>query len=81
MTKRRNKQSSRYFLCLARGNYRVDLQVGKVYRAVAPEENDPADMLRLVDDSGDDYLYPIGWFAPLTLPPKAKRALAAAANG
>ena len=81
MMKRRKKETSRYFLCLTRGSYRVDLQVGKVYRTATPEKNDPADMLRLVDDSGEDYLYPIGWFAPVTLPPKARRALAAAANG
>jgi hypothetical protein len=81
MTKRRRKPTGRYVVCLARGSYRIDLQVGKVYRTATPEKNDPADMLRLVDDSGEDYLYPIDWFAPVTLPLKAKRALAAAANG
>ncbi|MGD0540015.1 MAG: hypothetical protein ABSB33_00720 [Tepidisphaeraceae bacterium] len=67
-----------YFLCIERGAYRIDLQVGKVYRTAQPEKSDPSDMLRLIDDSGEDYLYPVNWFVPVDLPPKAKKALVAA---
>lgn len=80
MAKARRKSIGDYVVCLERGSYRIDLQVGKVYRTATPEKNDPAEMLRLVDDSGEDYLYPVDWFAPIRLPPKAKRALAAAAE-
>lgn len=79
MPKASNNKKSRsasYVICLDRGSYRIDLQVGKVYRAAVSEKNDPKDMLRVVDDSGEDYLYPAGWFAPVELPPRARRALA-----
>jgi hypothetical protein len=67
-----------YFLCLERGSYRIDLQVGKVYRTAKRLTNDPSDMVRLIDDSGEDYLYPSDWFVPVELPPRARRKLAAA---
>jgi hypothetical protein len=78
MRKSTRPKKSGYFLCIERGTYRIDLQVGKVYRTAQPEKNDPADMLRLVDDSGEDYLYPLKWFVPVELPPKARKALVAA---
>jgi hypothetical protein len=72
------RKTSSYVLCLERGTYRIDLQVGKVYKTVRRQKNDPPDMLRLIDDSGDDYLYPIDWFIPVTLPSRAKKAIASA---
>jgi len=67
-----------YAVCLERGNYRIDLQIGKVYRVIRPHKHDPPDALRVVDDSAEDYLYPTAWFVPVKLPPIAKRKLAAA---
>jgi hypothetical protein len=78
MPKSSYQRKSAYFLCIERGTYKIDLQIGKVYRTAPPEKNDPESMLRLVDDSGEDYLYPVGWFVPIDLPPKAKRASVAA---
>jgi hypothetical protein len=52
--------------------------VGKAYKVIRPEANDPAYFFRVVDDEGEDYLYPADWFFPVELPPKAKRALVAA---
>lgn len=72
------KKDRGYVLCLERGGYRVDLQVGKVYHIAASEKNDSLHLIRIVDDSDEDYLYPKGWFIPVDLPPKARRALAVA---
>lgn len=66
-----------YVICLERGSYVVDLDIGKVYRVAVREENDPSDMLRIVDDSGDDYLYPAAWFEAVDLPARARKVLAA----
>jgi hypothetical protein len=56
----------------------VDLIVGKIYRLVKPHRLDPENDLRVIDESGEDYLYPLGWFVPIDLPGKVKRALATA---
>ncbi len=66
-----------YVICLERSSYRIDLQVGKVYRTAAAERNDPPNMARVIDDSGEDYLYPADWFVPVEIPAKARRKLAA----
>ncbi len=38
------------------------LTIGKLYKVVPPESNDPEDDLRVIDDSGEDYLYPAKFF-------------------
>jgi hypothetical protein len=35
-------------------------------------------MMRVIDDSMEDYLYPASWFAPVQIPAAAKRKLGAA---
>jgi hypothetical protein len=56
----------------------VDLIFGKVYRVLTPLKLDPERDLRVVDESGEDYLYPADWFGPIEVPLKVRRALAAA---
>jgi hypothetical protein len=68
-----------FVLCIEAGEYDGELVVGKVYRAIRPEPRDRAVDLRVIDESGEDYLYPVKWFVPVELPAKAKRALAAVA--
>jgi len=54
-----------------------DLEKGKVY-AILPDNDAKQDSyLRVVDESGEDYLYPESYFVPLDLPSKAKAALSA----
>ena len=64
-------------MCIRNGEYRVDLVVGKIYRVVKPERNDRPSDVRIVDESGDDYLYPRNWFVSVDLPAKAKKVLSA----
>lgn len=42
------------------------LIVGKVYKLAPPEPND-GDLLRVIDESGKDYLYPASYFEPLVI--------------
>lgn len=51
--------------------------VGKIYRVVKPKRHDRLSDIRVLDESGDDYLYPRGWFVPVELPLRAKKALVA----
>lgn len=66
-----------FAVCIHNGEYEVDLIVGKIYRVVRPLRNDRLSDLRVLDESGEDYLYPRDWFVPVHLPLKAKKALAA----
>ena len=63
-----------------KGDAKIRLAGGDVRGRIAlvPEPSDPASMMRVIDESGEDYLYPASWFVPMDLPPKVRRALAAA---
>lgn len=41
-----------------------DLVIGQVYKVAPPDVND-GEMLRVIDESGEDYLYPATYFEPL----------------
>lgn len=43
----------------------ADLEIGQVYKVVPPTEND-GELLRIIDASGEDYLYPADYFEPYT---------------
>lgn len=45
-----------------------DLRVGKVYLILPDEKAGEVNCLRVVDESGEDYLYPASRFLPLQLP-------------
>jgi hypothetical protein len=67
-----------YVLCVSDKGDELSVQRWKVYRLVEPESNDPASMLRVVDEEGEDYLYPRDWFVTVDLPQAAIDALEAA---
>lgn len=65
----------RYALCVKNKGYRASLELGKLYRCLRDRDAEQHMMRRVVDESGDDYLYPCDWFIELRLPPATKRAL------
>ncbi len=51
-----------------------DLDIRKVYRVLHDKAAAATGYVRVVDESGEDYLYPADYFVSLELPQKAKRA-------
>jgi len=51
-----------------------DLEVRKVYRVLPDKTAAASGYMRVIDESGDDYLYPADFFVRVDLPQKAKRA-------
>ena len=66
---------TRFALCV-RNPGAEDLDMHKVYRVLADRAAAAAGYLRVIDDSGEDYLYPADYFVLVELPAKAKRAWA-----
>ena len=72
------KTESRFVLCI-RNEDCDDLEPRKIYQ-VLPDESSAADgYIRVIDDSGEDYLYPQDYFVPIDLPQAAQKALLSAA--
>jgi hypothetical protein len=66
-------REQRYAICVENRGAE-DLDVRKVYRVLPDKDATATGYVRVVDESGEDYLYPADYFVPLKLPPQAKRA-------
>lgn len=74
------KRNKKKFLICVRNEGAEDLEISKVYR-ILPDARAAKDMyVRIIDESGEDYLYPAGYFVPLDLPREAERALSVATH-
>ncbi|HJQ34977.1 MAG TPA: hypothetical protein VJ866_22700 [Pyrinomonadaceae bacterium] len=81
MTRRkRDREAKPYALCVANEGTEVSLELLKLYQIAEPEPNDPADWIRVVDESGEDYLYPAANFVLLRLPDDVEDIVAEAFN-
>lgn len=69
---------SRLVLCLRNEGYEVSLEPRKIYAVVPDADAAKHEQLRVIDESGEDYLFPAALFAPITLPRKLRRAVLAA---
>jgi hypothetical protein len=68
-----------FVICLKNDGYPVALERRKVYRVLPDPQASVHHLLRVVDESGDDYLYPAGFFVPIMLPQPAMEEFALAA--
>jgi len=68
-------------MCVDNSGYAASLEVGKVYRSPRSPKSVPSNWIRVVDESGEDYLYPSKRFVPVQIPLKGKRALATLSEG
>ena len=66
---------SSYVVCLSNRGYRASLEPRKIYRTLNDAAAAQHGMLRIIDESGEDYLYPKDRFAVINLPPAVRRAL------
>jgi hypothetical protein len=66
---------SKFVLCIRPGDSE-DLEVRKVYEVLPDPKAAREGYLRIVDESGEDYLYPADYFAPVRLPAATIRELA-----
>ena len=63
----------RFVLCVDSGDYPASLQRRKLYEVCPDTEAEAHGQLRIIDDSGQDYLYPREYFQPLELTPFLNR--------
>jgi len=66
---------SRFAVCVKNHGYEVSLERRKIYRVLPDAEAARHKQIRVIDESGEDYLYPEEFFAPIELPQSVRRAL------
>lgn len=68
----------RFAICVDNREYPASLELHKVYRVVPDQDAEQDGDTRIVDESGDDYLYPASCFVLLDLPRSTAMALSKA---
>jgi hypothetical protein len=66
-------------VCVSNEGYPASLEKRKIYVALRDDTAEKLGLRRIVDESGDDYLYPKAFFRSIALPQSVKRAVLAAA--
>ena len=67
-----------FAICVQNEGYPVSLELWKVYRVLPDKKAAKHQLVRVIDESGEDYLYDESWFVPIKLPQAAKEAMLAA---
>ncbi len=67
-----------YAVCVCNDDYPASLEVRKIYQVIPDAEAKQHNQVRVIDESGEDYLFPAEWFVPIALPDAAQEAFRAA---
>jgi hypothetical protein len=71
----KQQNEHRFALCV-KNDECEDLELRKIYKVLPDKRAEKDGFLRVVDESGEDYLYPESYFVFIRLPRKAQEALA-----
>ncbi len=64
--------SAKYVMCIANGGNEVSLTLRRVYKVIPDEKAEKRKLIRLVDDTGGDYLFSASCFIPVQLADEAE---------
>jgi len=67
--------SNHFVICIDNSDYPASLELHKVYTVVPDERAAEDDFLRVVDESGEDYLYAAKRFVSVDLPQQVKQSV------
>jgi hypothetical protein len=70
---------SRFVVCIKSDQYPASLEVRKLYARIPDAEAERRGQVRIVDESGEDYLYPSEYFQAIDLPAEVEGTFAGGA--
>jgi len=76
----RSENGTRYLLCNSNEDYPVALESRKVYQ-ILPDPMAGPQLVRIIDETGEDYLFPASLFVPIEAPEKATSLFAPSKPG
>lgn len=65
----------KFVVCVDNSEYPASLELYKIYQNIPDADAQAHGDLRIVDESGEDYLYPQSWFVHLEVPDKVEQAI------
>ena len=75
-----SSQTNKFAVCLNNEGYEASLEVGKIYRVIPDETAEINGLIRVIDESGEDYAFSVNRFHAIELPNPIEEALLSMAN-
>lgn len=66
---------NQFAVCLNNEGYKASLEVGKIYRLIDDEEARANGLIRIIDESGEDYAFSTNRFYPIEVPKPVEEIL------
>jgi hypothetical protein len=70
-----NQTRPRFAVCINNTEYPASLERHKIYRVLPDEEAARDGDIRVIDESGEDYLYPAAYFVVIDVPQEVEHAI------
>ena len=80
MTESTTAGRTEYVVCVDNADHPVSLELHKIYRTLPDDDAAASGDLRVVDESGEDYLFPASGFVPIGVPERVRSSLRRAAS-
>ena len=80
MKRTEKRTEPQFVVCVKNKDYAASLELRKLYQVVGDEGAAKLGQLRVIDESGEDYLYPEEYFVTVQLPQSAEKAILQASN-
>jgi hypothetical protein len=71
---------AQFVLCVRNESYPASLEILKVYRTLPDADGERDKLIRVIDESGEDYLYPKEYFVRVDFPPTVRKRIAEASE-
>jgi hypothetical protein len=69
-------ETQRHFaVCIRNDEYEESLELKKIYELLEDVPAAEHNLVRVIDEEGEDYLYPRDWFLPIELPERIEQAI------
>ena len=59
---------TQFVVCIRNEGYSASLELRKIYQVIPDARAAEHRLIRVIDESGEDYLYPVDYFVPIELP-------------
>jgi hypothetical protein len=69
------RSEPQFVVCIRNKGYAAALELRKLYRVIPDDDAANLRQIRVIDESGEDYLYPQSYFVPVELPQSAEKAV------
>ena len=77
--KQQRQPTPKFAVCINNADYPASLELHKIYRVIPDADTTKDGDIRVIDESGEDYLYPATWFAVVKLPSAVQESILFAA--